>query len=331
MRPLRTVVAMETVTLRALTQADVPALTRLLAGIEAVDRTGENFSEEDVADDLGVETLDLPRDTIAAVDPDGTLVAWAAVHSSTIATDEDRVHLDGGVLPSRRGEGLGRRMLEWAQQRGAELHRQRHPDLPGTVSCRVPDSNPSLERLARAAGFEPVRWWYEMKRDLAEPLPPIAAVPAGLRVVPWSEALDEPLRHAHGEAFADHWGSTPPDPQRWGHWYTGSRAFQPSLSRLVLDGDEIAAYLLGYFWAADADATGVREAYIGQVGTRRQWRRRGLGGLLLATALATARSEGYAKATLFVDSSNPTGANSLYERAGFAVEHRVVTWAKPVA
>jgi ribosomal protein S18 acetylase RimI-like enzyme len=99
----------------------------------------------------------------------------------------------------------------------------------------------------------------------------------------------------------------------------------------VLDGDEIAAYLLGYFWAADAEATGVREAYIGQVGTRRPWRRRGLGGLLLATALAAARSEGYAKATLVVDSSNPTGAISLYERAGFAVEHRAVTWAKPVA
>ena len=51
---------------------------------------------------------------------------------------------------------------------------------------------------------------------------------------------------------------------------------------------------------------------------------------MLATGLAAARSEGYAQATLTVDSSNPTGALGLYERAGFAVHHEAVTWAKPV-
>jgi len=74
----------------------------------------------------------------------------------------------------------------------------------------------------------------------------------------------------------------------------------------------------------------VREAYVGQVGTLRPWRRRGLAGLLLATALAAAGSEGYGRASLTVDSSNPTGALGLYERAGFVVDHTSVTWAKPV-
>lgn len=321
---------METVTLRALTQADAPALTRLLAAMEAVDRTGEHFDEDDIADELADSAIDLARDTLTAVGPDGALLGWTAVRFSPNVTDVDRIWLEGGVLPDRRGEGIGRRLLAWAERRGAALHSARHPSLPGELFVRVPATVPAQEALVRAAGYQPVRYWYDMKRDLSAPLPPIPAVPDGLRAVPWSASLDEALRRAHGEAFADHWGSTAPDEQRWNQWYTGSRGFQPSLSRVVLDGDRIAAYLLSYFYPADAAATGVREAYIGQVGTLRPWRRRGLGSLLLATGLAAARSEGYAQATLTVDSSNPTGALGLYERAGFAVHHEAVTWAKPV-
>jgi ribosomal protein S18 acetylase RimI-like enzyme len=329
-RRARTLGGVETVTLRALSEADAPALTRLFAGIEAVDETGEHFDEDDIADELADASVDLDRDTLTAVGADGSLLGWTVVRSSPNVTDVDRVWLEGGVLPSRRGDGLGRRLLEWAERRGSELHRSRHPDLPGQLFVRVPATVPSQQALVRAAGYEPIRYWYGMKRDLSAPLPPIPAVPAGLRVVPWSAELDEPLRRAHGEAFADHWGSTAPDEQRWAQWYTGSRGFQPELSRLVLDGDRIVAYLLSYFYAADASATGVREAYIGQLGTLRPWRRRGLGGLLLATGLAAAHAGGYAQATLTVDSGNPTGALGLYERAGFVVDHEAVTWAKPV-
>jgi mycothiol synthase len=320
----------ETVTLRALTRADAPALTRLLAAMEAVDKTGEHFDEDDIADEMADAALDLDRDTLTAVGPDGALLGWTAVRFSPNVTDVDRIWLEGGVLPARRGEGIGRRLLGWAERRGTELHLARHPALPGELFVRVPATVPAQEALVRAAGYQPVRYWYDMKRDLSAPLPPIPAVPDGLRVVPWSASLDEDLRRAHGEAFADHWGSTAPDQQRWNQWYTGSRGFQPELSRVVLDGDRIAAYLLSYFYSADAEATGVREAYIGQVGTLRPWRRRGLGSLLLATGLAAARDGGYAQATLTVDSSNPTGALGLYERAGFVVHHEAVTWAKPV-
>ena len=98
----------------------------------------------------------------------------------------------------------------------------------------------------------------------------------------------------------------------------------------MLDGTEIAAYLLAYFWAADSAATGKKEAYIGQIGTRAPWRRRGLGEPMLARALAGFEAEGYQQAALTVDSANPTGALGLYERVGFGADHETVTWAKPL-
>src|SRR5919109_1215187 len=112
-------------------------------------------------------------------------------------------------------------------------------------------------------------------------------------VPPATAERDEDVRQAYREAFADHWGSTPPDEQRWSRWYTGVQTFRPDVSWLVLGGEEVAGFLLTYFWEADAAATGVREAYVGQLGVRPGWRRRGLGSLLLAAALRSYRSAGY--------------------------------------
>jgi len=322
-------IGVETLTLRPLTLDDAPALTALLAAAELVDHTGENYSEADIADELADETLDLPRDTLAAVAPDGSFAGYIAVRSAANVRDVDRVFVDGGVRPARRGEGIGRRLLEWAEQRGAALHQERHPSTAGELDVGVGAGIPSLQRLVRARGFQPVRWWYGMKRSL-DVQPPVPAVPPGLRLVPYDAAYDETLRIVHGEAFAHHWGSVPPDPQRWAHWFTGSHAFRPGISWMVLDDSEVAAYLLAYFWEADATATGKQEAYIGQIGTRTPWRRRGLGELMLARALAGFAEAGYDQASLTVDTGNPTGALGLYERVGFTVEHETVTWSKPL-
>jgi mycothiol synthase len=304
--------AAETLLWRALTPGDAPALTRTYAAVEAVDRTGDHYSEQDVRDELE------HGDTMAAVAAHKEIIAFARVQ------DAEPVRVEGAVLPAARGRGLGRRLLEWAEERAASLQ-------AGAVRIDVHENNPSKQALARAAGYEAVRWEYRMTRTVDEPLPEVPAAPPGLAPGPYAADFDEAVRMAHAEAFADHWGATPPDEQRWSHSYTGMRAFRPDVSWLVLDDGEVAAYVLSYFWEADSAVTGVREAFVGQLGVRPAWRRRGLGGLLLATALHSYRSAGYERAVLTVDSANATGALGLYERAGFAVRDTSVAWVKPLA
>jgi mycothiol synthase len=210
-------------TWRALTTEDAPALARAYAEVEAVDCTGEYYSEQDVRDELADQSIDLRRDTLAAFAADGELIAYARVHGPSEIHDVDWVCAEGAILPAARGRGLGRRMLEWADERAAGLHLERHRDVPGAVCVRA--HNPSKQALVRAAGYEAIRWEHKMTRTMDEPLPDVPPSPPGVTVTPYAAERDEAVRQAHREAFAGHWGETPPDRQRWERWYTGSRAF----------------------------------------------------------------------------------------------------------
>ncbi len=323
-------VAVDQLEWRPLGLPDTPAITRLFAAAEEADRTGEHRDEDDVDDELRADGFDLDRHTIGALTPDGELVCFGMVGVARSVRDVDRVSLNGTVHPAYRGRGLGRQLLAWLESRGAAEHRAQHPAVPGQLMLSPYAHVVDHVRLAERAGYIAVRWFNEMKRDLAEPVPAPAPVPAGLRLVRFDRSLDDAVRRAHNEAFLQHWGSSERDALAWSQWFTGARGFQPELSFLVLDGAEVAAYLLSYFWAADAAATGVREAWIGQIGTLAPWRGRGLGSAMIGRALLAYRDAGYAKAALGVDTANVTGALRLYERHGFHVEIRRVSYVKPL-
>src|SRR5262249_61755252 len=120
------------------------------------------------------------------------------------------------------------------------------------------------------AGSSRFGWFCDLPRALAQ-TPPVR-VPAGLRLVPFQLAHSEATRLAHNEAFADHWGFTPTSVEDWRRWGIGQRAFRPGVSFLLLDGTEVAGYLLSYEYEAETVTTGVREAHVGVLGTRRPWR-----------------------------------------------------------
>lgn len=331
-------------TWRPATRRDAAALATLLAAAEEVDKTGENYSADDVADDLDDPLLDLDTDTLVAVDPAGQLVAFAEARASAAVGAEYRVRGTATVHPDWRGRGLGRRLLDWQVQRATALRRERCPNRPGVLLVTCFDHRVDQIALLGHAGFTPVRWWYEMQRDLTAPLPDLA-VPAGFELVQYTDEHDDLVRRAHNEAFVDHWGSSQREQPEWRQWFTGARAFRPELSFLLFDttgttgttgaaenGErQLAAYLLGYYWEADFVATGKREAYVGQLGTRQAWRQRGLGGALLSQLLRSAAAAGYATSALEVDTENSSRALGLYERLGYAVKSRQITYRRPLS
>jgi mycothiol synthase len=89
---------------------------------------------------------------------------------------------------------------------------------------------------------------------------------------------------------------------------------------LVHDGDEIAATV--------ECARRFEMGWVGMLGVRPGWRRRGLGELLLRTAFAQFARRGETRVGLGVDAQNETGATRLYERAGMSVAFQITVFRK---
>jgi len=315
--------------LRPMHRDDAARWAVLLAAVEEADRRDEHYDADDCAEELADPDLDLGCDTLIVLDGSGdesVAVAYQVLRLRSGGVEGAHVLTDAAVHPAYRRRGIGAALLAVALDRARELD--------AALFMRVPEANAGAVVLAERTGMAPVRWWSELDRDLAETITP-ALVPTGLTVAslgpPYDAARwDEPLRAAHNSAFAGHWGSAPASQQAWVHWRTGSRSFRPGCSAVATTADgEIAGYVLGYEYDADTERTGQRDLYIATVGTIAAHRGRGVAAALLARVLHAARGLGYDTSSLTVDAQNPTGALGVYERAGFRLHRREITFAAP--
>ncbi|WP_112241435.1 GNAT family N-acetyltransferase [Kribbella monticola] len=313
---------------RPIDKADTPAWAELLAAKEKVDAEGENYDAADLLEELEDPSLDLERDTVGLW-ADGVMVGYGKVHAPDQVVDVHRIRTEGTVHPEWRGRGLGAAILAWLDRRATELHSARQPGTAGEINTQAISTNTGAHDLFTSRGFEPCRYFFHMHRSFDLPIPAVP-LPDGLRQLTFDPSYDEVLRLTHNEVFLDHWGSTPRSPESWRTWCTGTRALRPDLSFLILDGDQIVSYALSYEYEADTAATGIREIYIGQVGTRRSHRGRGLARAALARVMSDAAGAGYGRASLGVDAENPTGALGLYENLGFTTSAQIVTYRLPL-
>jgi mycothiol synthase len=313
-------------------------LDRLLALVTAVgvaDDVDERHTLEDLADELGVPWLDPERDTLLAVDAGGTALAWGVTQLRPGDESLLRATGWGGVHPAARRRGIGRALLFRQESRGRELvarrRQERGTDVPARFSIYVDERVLGAAGLAASQGLARVRWSIVMRRDLraGSPTVPAPELPAGLRLVGWSAALDEAIRLAHNEAFTDHWGSQPWTADAWAQWESGHRNFRGDWSFAVLTATgEVAGYALSAAYDQDWAAKGHTEGWTGKLGVRRPWRGRGLATALLAASMRAFAADGMHYAGLDVDADNLTGAVALYAGLGYQVTRRSATWAK---
>lgn len=302
-------------TWRALTPDDAPALAGLVARIEEHERTPYRTSAEEVAEQFEGDWKDHARDTVAALDDEGQIRAYGQVMTVPGDVTVIRAFTYGGVDPAWRGRGIGWQLAAWTTGRARQLLAAYATDAPGRIAAYV--DNTALDSLAllTAAGFAPIRYYTEMRRSLSDPLPQAPAVD-GVSIVPWSPELDEAVRLAHNEAFADHWGSEPRTAEVWAQ---GRSMFAPGWSLVAVDDatGEVAGYLLSDRYEQDWAISGHTAGYTHLLGVRRPWRGRGLAVALLTAAMNVYRADGMECAEIGVDTANPSGAHGLYASLGY--------------
>jgi len=280
--------------LRPATAADIAAVAEVQIALETELYGETTYSQSDVEEEWS--DLALERDALVVLEGE-RVVAFG--------TGRERGELwraDGSVHPDVHGRGAGTQLATSLEAAAAGRGARR-------VQNSVLEADTAAQALVQSLGYRQVRVFRELRIELdAPPAPPVW--PEGLRVDPFDPGRDDRAFHAaHQEAFADHWEYTPRPFEAWRKGNIESDKFDPVLWCVLRDGDEIAA---GTINVADLYGGG----WVAALFTRRPWRRRGVGGALLADAFGRFWERGERNVGLGVDAEGDLGAFELYEHAG---------------
>ncbi len=271
-----------------------------------------------------------PVHDLFLVEHGGSLVAYGWTNWVD-TTDGFREHRMGGfVHPDWLRRGIGTALLDRLEGRAREIAGAQESELPRTYGTWADEHRDAKRALIEKHGYEVVRSFYDMRRDLSQPIAEVP-MPEGLEVRPMSRDRDalRQLWAADVEAFRDHWGGFPATEASFESWL-GEEDFDPSLHVVAWDGDQIAGASVNAIYRKDNAEFGRKHGWLESVFVRRPWRRRGLGAAVVARSLRVLRDAGMEHAMLGVDADNPTGAVGVYERAGFSVVNRSWAYRKPM-
>jgi len=259
----------------------------------------------------------LEKDAFLVETEDGRIVGFEEFNNrhkhATLETD-------GYVHPDFKARGIGTALLRTIEMRAREEMKLAEPGLRVLLRSTIDSKDQASHDLHKNEGYQLLRYHWRMEINLQD-APPAANFPQGIELRPFiREEHASAVLQAQNEAFRDHWGSHEISFDQWKLRKFGGEGFDPTLWMIAWDGDQIAGfsqnrYRMGIGW-------------IGTLGVRRSWRKRGLGEALLLHSFGEFYKRGTKTIGLGVDASNPTGATRLYQKAGMRVASEFVTYEK---
>jgi ribosomal protein S18 acetylase RimI-like enzyme len=234
----------------------------------------------------------------------------------------------GYVLPEWRRKGIGSAMLAYGENRLREIAATHPQDGPRFFSNFVSNGEICTTALFESAGYKPIRYALEMRRDLSEPFPE-APMPTGLEVRPVEKEHLRAIFDADMESFRDHWGFVPPDEKRFDAWISDSD-FNPSLFKVAWDGDQVAGAVQNFVNKDENQEYNRKRGYTEGIFTRRPWRKRGLAKSLIVQSMKMFKEMGMTETALGVDAENLSGALRLYQSCGYRQTKKAAIYRKPL-
>ena len=215
-----------------------------------------------------------------------------------------QLYSDGYVHPEFKGLGIGTSLLRAVEVRAREDMKLAEPDLRVFIRSTIDNKDEQGHSLHQTEGYFSIRHHWRMEIKLQEP-PPAVTWHEGIELRPFVK--DEHAMvvwQAQNEAFLDHWGSHETTFEEFAHNRFDAAKFDPTLWVVAWDGNEVAGFSINRF------RMGI--GWIGTLGVRRPWRKKGLGLALLQYSFGEFYKRGTTTIGLGVDASNPTGATRLY-------------------
>jgi mycothiol synthase len=294
--------------LRSAEWADLNAIAQLMYEVWKDDGdVTMAFTPEDLKIGWQVAVFNLERDTFVVETPDGRIVGYDQFENHY---QHVILGAEGYVHPEFKGRGIGTALLRVAEKRAYEEMHLAESDVRIALRSPINYRDQAAHELHRTEGYVPIRYYWRMEINLTAPPAP-ANFPAAIELRPFVK--DE---HAHAvldaqnESFRDHWSNHDEEYEQWAARKFGRTEFDPTLWMIAWDGR--SAQIAGFSQNRYRGGIG----WIGTLGVRRPWRKRGLGEALLLHSFGEFYKRGMTTIGLGVDAQNPTGATRLYQKVG---------------
>ncbi|WP_333278071.1 MULTISPECIES: GNAT family N-acetyltransferase [unclassified Microcoleus] len=308
-------------------ESDLEAIADLINTCEAVDRLDEGTSISELEQEFNQPSRDLARDICLWEDAGGKLIGFSELWIS-----ETGEPIDGGlsfyVHPEARCGDVEAAIVAWGEGRMREVAKERGKPVKLRSWARAEDRY-RISVLTNC-GFIVDRYFCRMARSLSEPIAE-PQFPEGfaLRVFP-GEQDAEAWVEMFNQSFIDHWNHHDLTVEKF-KYDLAKPSYRKDLDLIAVAADgTFAAFCYCEINSEECDRTGRNEGWIAVLGTRRGFRKLGLGRAMLLAGLQRLKAAGVETAILGVDTANPSGALRLYESAGFHKIRDSISYVKDV-
>jgi mycothiol synthase len=304
--------------LRPASWADVNTVAQLTHDVAEMEGDASFvLTAEELANEWNGEGFRVERDVFIVETNDGHVVGSEEFYNES---GHFKLKADGCVHPGFRGLGIGTSLLDKVAERAKAEMEFSEPGVRVFLQTAINNKDEAGHTLLKTKGYSPIRYFWRMEIKLRE-APSAMTFPDNIELRPFIK--DEhavAVWQVDTEVFRDHWGSHDHTYENWSHRKFGNPNFDSTLWVVVWDGNQIAGFSQNRF------RMGI--GWVGTIGVRRPWRKKGLGLALLQYSFGEFYKRGTTTIGLGVDASNPTGATRLYERAGMYVASEFATYEK---
>jgi mycothiol synthase len=190
-----------------------------------------------------------------------------------------------------------------------------------------------INGFAESLGFRPVRRFSEMERLLTD-------LPHGVgessdAAIDFAEITPETipvLVELENESFKEHFNRAPETVEGF-KFAVGNLARKGIfwLERIATVDDKPVGFCCYGYDPREVAALGRNRAGLWDVGVLKPYRNRGIAKALMIAAMRDLKERGMDEVELGVDETNVTGAIRVYERLGFRVFKRTISWRRSLA
>jgi mycothiol synthase len=297
---------------------DAEAVTKIMYAVnESIGDVATADTQEELEHNWRNPSFNLEKDAFVAENQHGEVIGYCETYNGH---ENTQIDFEAYVYPQYSDTPVTEMLLFRAEQRALEIVPLAAPNTRVFIHSAMGIKENEYKALHEKLGYTAVRYFWRMEIKL-ESAPQVQPLPNGVEFRPFVQAEHARLVwEADNEAFRDHWGSHDSKYEEWHQRKLERPEYDPTLWLIAWEGDQIAGFSQNRY---------LNEiGWVGTLGVRRPWRKKGLGLALLTHSFAEFYKRGIKSIGLGVDAANPSGATRLYEKAGMSVANSYVVYEK---